>query len=120
MFVCFFHYLFPLVGGGAAAPAGGGGGGSGVHTPTSPHPLISGLSLHHDEEEFEVIISPSSLPDNDGDNDDDDPTDDENASTLTESGRTGSNLSSSRTRQNSIPTAFSTWKSAFFNGISAQ
>lgn len=117
MFV-FSSYLFPLVGG-----TGTGMAGVVNNTPASPPMALAALSLQDDEEEFEVVTSPSSPPANDDDQDDqdDDDTniDDENASQLTDGGQSAINPPSLRTRQNSIPSTISSWRSAFFNGICA-
>ena len=118
MFV-FSSYLFPLVGG-----TGTGMAGVVNNTPASPPMALAALSLQDDEEEFEMITSPSSPRANDDDHDDhhdDDDTniDDENASQLTDGGQSAINAPHVRTRQNSIPSAISSWRSAFFNGICA-
>jgi hypothetical protein len=100
-----------------------------INTPASPSALVSGLTLESDDQVFEIIHSPNSpvesrhgiVDDNNkNDNDDDDIDANEKASTITESEFTMPHYPF-RTRQNSIPSsAFSTFRTALFNGISAE
>ncbi len=109
-FFCFLNienkyaHLFPLVGGGTI--------------PASPPILFSGLSITSDDNEFEIIHSPSS-PIGSYQNNDNDVGDDEKASTIIENEDTLNN-DLPRLYQNPTPTPFSTLKTAILNGISGE
>jgi hypothetical protein len=95
--------LFPLVGVG--------------NTPASPSNLFYGFSLNSDDNEFEVIESPTSSAGFDRINDNID--NDEKASTIIESQETNDNHAP-QLRQNAVPSSFSTFKTAILQGISVE
>jgi len=76
--------------------------------------LFYRFSLNGDDNEFEIIKSPSSTKEFKQFNDD---IDDEKASTIIENEETNDNNDSTRIRTNSIPTPLSTFKTAILNGI---
>lgn len=103
IYIYIYARLFPLVGG--------------LYTPTALSSFY-GLSIHDDDNEFEVIQSPRSAKELKQFNYNNDDNDDEKASTIVESEDTNDNNNSPRIRHNSIPATISTFKTAILNGIS--